>query len=84
MNSEFSFNIVSPDKIEYSGIVKWVMLSATTGQMEVLPDHFPVVAMLGNGPINFFDGNENISKWINGGFMEFSDNEMIILADKVE
>lgn len=83
MIGEFSLDIVSPDKTEYSGQVKSVMLKAITGQMTVWPDHAPFVAMLETGPISFFDGEENYSKLLQGGFLEFSDNKMIVLADKV-
>lgn len=84
MSGEISLNIVSPDKTEYSGKVKSVMLKALTGLMTVWPDHAPFVAMLATGPISFFDGEENCSKMLQGGFLEFSDNKMIVLADIVE
>ncbi|MEG2009182.1 MAG: F0F1 ATP synthase subunit epsilon, partial [Oscillospiraceae bacterium] len=83
MSTEIFLDIVSPDKTEFSGNVKSVMLSAQTGLMTVLPEHAPVVAMLTNGAISYMAGSESCSKWLQGGFMEFSDNKMIILADKV-
>lgn len=84
MNSEFTVEIVSLEKVEYTGSIKRAILTATTGQMEVLPDHIAVVAALEAGDVWLFGGETEFSKHIAAGIMEFSSNKMVILADKVD
>ncbi len=84
MSKEFFVEIVTPAKVELSHNANSVTLEASTGSMSILADHSPIAAILADGPVVIYDGDTRIKKQIYGGFIEFSDNKMIILADKVE
>ena len=84
MNKEFFVEIVTPEKVEFSHNANSVTIVASTGSMSILADHAPIVATLADGPVVIYDGDTQIKRQIYGGFIEFSDNKMIILADKIK
>ena len=63
-------DIVTPDKLAYSGDVNMVIARATDGDLGVLPGHVPLIAALNTWPLRLLtaDGEHQIS--LCGGFIE--------------
>ena len=66
--------IVSPEKIEYDGVVERVLVPGTMGQFEILNDHAPIISTLQKGVVEYATKEGKISLNILGGFVEVQKN----------
>jgi F-type H+-transporting ATPase subunit epsilon len=81
---KINFKIVSPERIVYENEVESAVLPVADGQVTILPDHQSYIASLKAGEIMLRKGQEEIYLAISGGFIEFNNNELIVLADTAE
>jgi len=81
--AKLNFELVSPEKLEFSGEVDQVDVPGTEGDFGVLADHAPVIAMLRPGIITIHDGGSKQRLVVFGGFAEVSSRGLTILADAV-
>ena len=79
----FKFELVSPERILFSGDVVSVIVPSVEGEMTVLAGHAPLVATLKAG-IVFVQTTESNGKefFINGGLVEVNQNSTTILAEQ--
>ena len=77
----FRFDLVSPEKLLFSGEVNQVDVPGTEGEFGVLAGHAPLVTTLRPGilVIHGEGGAERIV--VNGGFAEVGANGLTVLAD---
>ncbi|MBR1879864.1 MAG: ATP synthase F1 subunit epsilon [Prevotella sp.] len=66
--------IVSPEKIEYDGTVKSVLVPGAMGQFEILNDHAPIISTLQKGVVEYVSENGKTILNILGGFVEVQKN----------
>jgi F-type H+-transporting ATPase subunit epsilon len=77
------FELVSPERVLFSGEVEAVMLPGTEGDMTVLPGHAPVMTALKTGVViatNHRDNGERVL--VRGGFAEVNAAGVIVLAER--
>ena len=77
------FELVSPERVLFSGEVEAVMLPGTEGDMTVLPGHAPVMTALKTGVViatNHRDNGERVL--VRGGFAEVNAASVIVLAER--
>lgn len=77
-----NLSIVSPDQTVVNEEVRSVIAPGSEGYMGIQPGHIPVITALQNGVLEFrsaSDQKEYVA--IGGGFMEVSENQIIVLAD---
>ena len=79
----FKFELVSPERILFSGDVVSVIIPSVEGEMTVLAGHAPLVATLKAG-IVFVQTTESNGKefFINGGLVEVNQASTTILAEQ--
>ena len=70
--------IISPERIEYQGEVKSVLVPGTIGQFEILNGHAPIISTLQKGIVEY-DGHQ---LEVLGGFVEVQKNEVSICIEK--
>ncbi|MBW7882254.1 MAG: F0F1 ATP synthase subunit epsilon [Caldilineaceae bacterium] len=77
-------DIVTPEKLLFSGEVDMVTLPGTNGQMGVLHGHAPLLTTLDIGEIILHraEGNEFLA--VSGGVVEVRPDKVTILADTAE
>ena len=77
-------DIVTPEKMLYSGDVEMVTLPGTNGQMGILRGHAPLLSTLDIGEIVLHsrEGNEYLA--VSGGVVEVRPDKVTILADTAE
>ena len=77
--------LVSPERIAYSGEAKMVIARVVTGDIAFLPGHVPFIGILQTHPVLvlFEDGTE-LSIAVHQGFVEVSDDKVTILSDVCE
>ncbi len=78
------FKIVTPERTVYESQVGQATLPVVDGQVTILPNHRSYIAALKPGEIMLKDGEDEVSMAVSGGFIEFNNNELIVLADTAE
>lgn len=73
-------DILTPDKVLFSGEATSVKLPGSAGQFEVLNNHAPLVSSLdaGNVRVRSAQGDQNFA--IKGGVVEVTKDKVVILA----
>jgi F-type H+-transporting ATPase subunit epsilon len=78
----FHFDLVSPEKLLFSGEVDQVDIPGTEGDFGVLANHAPTVSALRPGIMTVFVGGNAQRMVVLGGFAEVSaDGKLTVLAD---
>lgn len=78
----FHFELVSPEKLLFSGDVESVVAPGAEGQFTVLKDHAPVMTTLKAGVVTVAGGDGAIEKlFVRGGFADVSAAGFTILAE---
>jgi F-type H+-transporting ATPase subunit epsilon len=78
----FHFDLVSPEKLAFSGDVDQVDIPGVEGDFGVLAGHAPVVASIRPGILTVTSGGGTQQKIIVlGGLAEVSDKGLTVLAD---
>lgn len=77
-------DIVTPEKMLYSGEVDMITLPGTNGQMGILRGHAPLLSTLDIGEIVLHkrEGNDYLA--VSGGVVEVRPDKVTILADIAE
>ena len=77
----FHFDIVSPEKLAFSGEVDQVDIPGVEGDFGVLAGHAPVVAAIRPGILTVMSGGTQQKIIVLGGLAEMSDKGLTVLAD---
>jgi F-type H+-transporting ATPase subunit epsilon len=77
----FHFDLVSPEKMAFSGEVDQVDVPGAEGDFGVLAGHAPVVAAIRPGILTIFTGTEHQKVIVLGGLAEVSEKGLTVLAD---
>ena len=77
----FHFDLVSPEKLAFSGEVDQVDVPGVEGDFGVLAGHAPVVASIRPGILTVITGGTKQKIIVLGGLAEVSDKGLTVLAD---
>jgi F-type H+-transporting ATPase subunit epsilon len=77
----FHFDLVSPEKLAFSGEVDQVDVPGIEGDFGVLAGHAPVVAVIRPGILTVTSGGTHQKIIVLGGLAEVSDKGLTVLAD---
>ena len=77
----FHFDLVSPEKLAFSGEVDQVDVPGVEGDFGVLAGHAPVVAVIRPGILTITSGGTHEKIIVLGGLAEVSDKGLTVLAD---
>jgi F-type H+-transporting ATPase subunit epsilon len=75
------FDLVSPEKLAFSGEVDQVDIPGWEGDFGVLAGHAPVVAAVRPGILTIISGGTRTKLIVLGGLAEVSDDRLTVLAD---
>jgi F-type H+-transporting ATPase subunit epsilon len=81
MPDAFHFDLVSPEKVVFSGEVEQVDVPGSEGDFGVLAHHAPLIAMLKPGILTIFGAGETQRVVVVGGFAEVNEEGLTVLAD---
>ncbi len=76
-----NLTIITPDKQIFEGEADLVQLPGIDGLFEILNNHAPMVAALGEGKVKIGNNNSFQFLEIKGGIVEVLNNKIIVLAD---
>jgi F-type H+-transporting ATPase subunit epsilon len=77
----FHFDLVSPEKLAFSGQVDQVDVPGVEGDFGVLAGHAPVVAAIRPGILTVTTGGTHQKIIVLGGLAEMSETGLTVLAD---
>lgn len=84
-SATISLKIITPERVTYEGEgIKQATLPVSDGEVTILPNHRSYIASLKPGEVVLKKQDEEIDLAISGGFIEFHDNELVVLADEAE
>ncbi len=87
-NQSIKFKIITPERTVFEAEISQVTLPVTEGEVTILPSHRPYIASLEPGEIILKtkkqEGEEETSLVVSGGFIEFNENSLVVLADTAE
>ncbi len=81
---KIKFKIITPEKTVFEAEVDQATLPVTDGEVTILPKHRPYIASLKPGEIMLKTNGEEMSLVVSGGFIEFNQNNLTVLADTAE
>ena len=76
--------VVSAERLVFSGEVEKVVAPGAQGQLGVLPHHAPLMTLLDPGELMVTQDGGEICIAVTGGFMEVRPDHIIVLADAAE
>jgi F-type H+-transporting ATPase subunit epsilon len=82
--SSLKLDIVTAERVVYSGDVDAVIAPGVEGQLGILPHHAPLMTMLQAGELVARKGGQEEIMAISGGFLEVRPDRVIVLADQAE
>ena len=85
MAEPMQVELVSPERILFSGEATMVVCRTLDGEIAFMANHAPLIGVLGIGPVRIYDGDNLIQRAaVHGGFVEVSNNKVTILSDVAE
>jgi F-type H+-transporting ATPase subunit epsilon len=84
---KITLKIITPEKVVSEEEVYQVTLPIKEGEITILPEHIPYIGALKAGEIVYRKESaqsEEIALAVSGGFVEFHDNVLTLLADTAE
>ena len=83
--SILTINVVTPDGSVYENTTDLVICKTTVGEIGIMPNHLPLLASLAIDEVRVKVDDENFDEIaVSGGFMEFSDNNLSVVASAAE
>jgi F-type H+-transporting ATPase subunit epsilon len=77
----FHFELVSPEKIAFSGAVDQVDVPGSEGDFGVFAGHAPLISLLRPGIMTVYSGGEQTKIVVLGGFAEVGPDGLTVLAN---
>jgi len=82
--AKIKLDIVTAERIVYSGEVDEVVAPGASGQLGILPHHAPLMTILQAGELIARNWGRDENMAISGGFLEVRPDRVIVLADAAE
>jgi F-type H+-transporting ATPase subunit epsilon len=79
--AKFQFDLVSPEKLLFSGQADRVDVPGSEGDFGVLAGHAPLISTLRPGILVMYRDSEELKVVVNGGFAEVGPAGLTVLAD---
>ena len=81
MENNFKLEIISPEKIIFSGDVKMVVLPSYEGDMSILKNHISIITFLRPGLIKVQKKEEDFNDFfVQDGTVEYTNNNLVVLS----
>ena len=80
--ASFPFELVSPERLLFTGEVESVVVPGTEGEFTVLKDHAPLMSTLKPGIVTIVESTSKQSRlFVRGGFADVNPAGLTLLAD---
>lgn len=82
--ASFQVDVVSPEAIVWSGEAEFVAARTSEGDIGILADHEPTMAVLTTGAAVIHHGSNQTTIALHGGFLQIYRNQVTLLSDRAE
>jgi F-type H+-transporting ATPase subunit epsilon len=79
-----TLEIVTPERLAFSGEVDSVNCPGIEGELGILPHHAPLVSTLGIGELRIRKGGEEEYFAIAGGFLQVTPDKVVVMAETAD
>jgi len=79
--ASLSVSVISPEKVLFEGEVESLVAPAFDGEVGILPNHAPMVTLLGKGTLRLGDRGSAGRFAIEGGFLQVADNQVRVVTE---
>ncbi len=84
MEDSFKLEIISPEKIIFSGPVKMVKVPSYEGDMSILKNHISIIAFLRPGMVKAEKNDGSLEEFfVQDGTIEFYNDVLVLLSSSV-
>lgn len=85
-NKIIKLKIVTPERVVYEGDIFQATIPTQVGEITILPNHRSYIASLKPGEMIVKEkgSKREVDLAVAGGFIEFHDNKLVVLADEAE
>jgi F-type H+-transporting ATPase subunit epsilon len=77
-------SVISPEKVLFEGTVDSVVVPAFDGEVGILPQHAPMMTLLGKGELRLGAGGSAGRFQIEGGFLQVLNNTVRVVTERAE
>ena len=84
MAEMFTVEIITPDRIFYTGEVEFLEFATVAGEIGVYKKHIPTTTVLAPGVVILHEGGETKKAAVHGGFAEILPDRVTVLAEIIE
>ncbi len=82
--AKLNIEIVSAERIVYTGEADMVVAPGSEGVLGILPRHAPLLTSLNPGILRIKQGAEEMAMAVSGGFLQVNNNRVEVLTDAAE
>ena len=82
MTDTFKFELVSPERVVFSGEAEQVLLPGSEGDMTILPGHSPVISTLRPGLLDVTLQGSKIRVFVKQAFAQVEPDRLTVLAER--
>ena len=84
-NRIFKVEIITPDRVFYTGDATMIEFNTTAGELGVYKKHIPLTTVLAPGIVTIHqDGEDNVVAVVHSGFAEILPDKVTLLAEIAE
>ncbi|MGD2218248.1 MAG: ATP synthase F1 subunit epsilon [Gemmatimonadales bacterium] len=78
----FNVSVISPERKVFEGPVRFLVVPGFDGEIGILRDHAPLMALLGAGTLRIVTEAGTRRFRVSGGFVQVVDNEVSVLSEE--
>ena len=83
-NRLFKTEIITPDRVFYTGEADFIEFTTVEGEIGVYKDHIPLTTVLAPGVVTIHNGEEEKRAAVHAGFAEILGDRVTLLAEVAE
>lgn len=74
--------VVTPEQTALETKADFVALPLFDGEIGIMANHSPLIGRLGYGEMRIKQGNQEVSYYVDGGFVQVADNVVAVLTNR--
>lgn len=78
-----TLEIISPEKVYFTGDIDFVTVPGTKGQFTILPKHAPIISTLSKGEIIYTINDKDSHLAIESGFVEVHNDVVTVCVEQL-
>ena len=84
MPRELAVSVISPERVLFEGTATAAVVPAFDGEVGILPQHAPLMTLLGRGTLRLDTGAGHRRFRVGGGFLQVVDDQVRVVTEEAE